>query len=599
MTGRASPSPGGGRPPYRLLATAGHVDHGKSTLVRALTGIDPDRFVEEKERGLSIDLGFAHLALPSGATIGIVDVPGHARFLKNMVAGVGSVDACIFVVSAKEGWQAQSEEHLAVLELLGVRKGIVVLSHFDVVDDETLVRRVSEVRARLGQSTLAGEPILPVDSLSGRGITQLTEALESLVRRTDPSPDRGRPRLFVDRSFTLKGAGTVVTGTLSGGALGLDDEISVVPGPGPSFRPHPVRLRRLQVHGEDRDLVFPGERLAANLTGIEASDLRRGQALVRPGQWEPTTVFDASLRILRGAPALRSRGNHHLHIGTAHSVVSLRLIGGEEICPGYEGKVRVRLKEPLPLLPGDLFLLRDGGRAETIGGGEVLDVAPVLPAKRARPDRSVDRVLAERGFLEAGVLERLTGERRTPDVGDYVVDPRLREERQGELLERLGEAGSLGLAAAELDGLDRALADSLPAVDLRVGRYRLGATKEQAAHPYVEASRSSPLNPPEVGPHSRAELRDLARQGILVDCEGLFLLPEALERAESALASELSADGVGVTVSRLRQRLGTSRKVTLVILSHFDTVGITRREGDRRVAGPVLERKLEGLERSR
>lgn len=586
-----TPRPSESLPPYRLVATAGHVDHGKSTLVRALTGTDPDRLAEEKARGLTIDLGFASVELPSGAVLGVVDVPGHARFLKNMVAGVGSVDACVFVVAATEGWRAQSAEHLAVLDLFGIKSGVVALTKSDLVDQSQLEAVRAEVGERLVKSRLATAEVVPVDSVRGQGLGQLVSALEQIVATSEPAPDLGRPRLFVDRSFSLKGAGTVVTGTLVGGRVETGSFLALYPGAPPSFSPRTVRLRRLQVHGADRESARPGERVAANLTGVEAREVSRGQVLLDPAQWEPTRVIDVSLQLLETAPALGARGNRQFHFGTAHHPVRIRLLGTGEIPPGGSGLARLRLDTPLPLLPGDRFLLRDGGRAETIGGGEVLDISPVLPLKRARPDRSIERVVAERGFLEVGLLERLTGVRRPPDIGRYAVEAAERSRREAELRARLDAAGPIGLPAAELDDLDRAIAESLSGLRLEAGRYRRGE-RSSGAHPYVVASRRAPLAPPPLDGFSRAELRDLVRTGALVDCEGLFLLPEAIAAAKAVLAEELKGSEAEITVSAFRQRLSTSRRVAMALLAHFDATGFTRRRGDTRAAGPVLRRRL-------
>ena len=246
----------------RVLATAGHVDHGKSTLVLALTGTDPDRLAEEKARGLTIDLGFAACTLPSGADVAFVDVPGHVRFIKNMLAGVGAVDACLFVVAATEGWKPQSEEHLRILTLLGIGHGMIALTKVGLVDDEWRELAELDVRDHVAGTFLAGSEIVAVDALDGRGIEQLRAALDRLVATVPPAADRGRPRLWVDRSFAVRGAGTVVTGTLTGGALGVDDEVTVEPGG------QTARIRRLHSHHVGLERAEPGRRLAVNLAGI-------------------------------------------------------------------------------------------------------------------------------------------------------------------------------------------------------------------------------------------------------------------------------------------------------------------------------------------
>lgn len=584
-------------PRARVVATAGHVDHGKSSLVRALTGTDPDRLAEEKERGLTIDLGFASLVLPAGTPLSFIDVPGHVRFLKNMVAGVGAVDGCLFVVAATEGWKRQSEEHLRVLELLGVRRGVVALTKARPAGGELTAQRRDELGRHLAGTFLAGAPVAEVDSLEARGLERLTVLLDEMVATAPPAVDAGRPRLFVDRAFSARGAGAVVTGTLTGGGLTVGDELQVVPGPPPSWRTLVTRVRGLQVQGRARHEAAPGERVAVNLHGLSRQVLGRGQALVVASQWEETRVVDASLQVLASFPdALSRRGNHQLHVGTAHQQVSLTVLGGERVEPGGSGFVRLRLASPLPLVAGDRYVLRDGGRGETVGGGEVLDVAPVLPARRARPDRSLERVVAEHGWIEVERLARLTGLTRPADVGQWAVEPSLLAAVRRQLGEAVAAAGPYGLEAARLDPRERAVLADLPGVVLEQGSFRLaGEAQELASHPLVVTARARLFDPP--APAERgtrpAEVRELVRQRLLVDCGGIFFAPEALARARRELADLLEANPVGVTVSQLRQALGASRRVTLALLGRFDESGVTRRQGDLRVAGPRLTAPLE------
>ena len=357
-----------------VVATAGHVDHGKSTLVLALTGMDPDRFAEEKARGLTIDLGFAWTDLPSGREVAFVDVPGHVRFVKNMLAGVGAVDACLFVVAATEGWKPQSEEHLRILELLGIAHGVVALTKVATLadDDERGLARL-DVADHVAGTFLEGAEIVGVDAVAGSGVDELRAALDRLLARTPNAADNGRPRLWVDRSFAVKGAGAVVTGTLTGGSLAVDDELVVLPAR------HRARVRRLQSHLTSIDVAPPGRRLAVNLAGISHHVVARGDALVRDGQWTSTAAFDASLSVLASVDHdVSRRGAYHAYIGSGEYPVRLRVLTGEAIPPGGSAPVRVHLPVALPLAPGDRFVLRESGRSETVGGGEVTDVAPAL-----------------------------------------------------------------------------------------------------------------------------------------------------------------------------------------------------------------------------
>jgi len=279
-------------PVTRVVATAGHVDHGKSSLVLALTGTDPDRFAEEKRRGLTIDLGFAHTLLASGAVASFIDVPGHVRFLRNMLAGVGGVDACLFVVAATEGWKPQSEEHLRILELLGLRRGVIALTMADLVDDDWREIAVLEVADHVAGTFLDGAPIVPVSSVTGAGLDDVRAALGALLAATPPARDRARARLWVDRSFAAKGAGTVVTGTLADGSLRVDDTVIVEPGA------RSARVRGIQTLGAAVDAIGPGNRVALNISGIAHDEVARGDAIVAPGRWRATDRFDARLDVL-------------------------------------------------------------------------------------------------------------------------------------------------------------------------------------------------------------------------------------------------------------------------------------------------------------
>ncbi len=589
-----------------VLATAGHVDHGKSTLVRALTGIDPDRLAEEKARGLTIDLGFAWTTLPSGRQVSFVDVPGHVRFLKNMRAGVGAVDACLFTVAATEGWKPQSEEHLRILELLSVGGGVVALTKSGLVDPGRLVEVAGDVRRRLGGSALAGAEVVPTDAPTGQGLEVLTGALEALLATTPEAADRGRPRLWIDRCFPAAGAGTVVTGTLSGGRVAVGDELALVPGPAPARRPLILRVRTLQNHRRSRAEVGPGHRVALGVAAagherLDRAKVERGQALVRPDQWAPTTVVDASLQVLAAAPApVARRGAYQAYIGSGEHAVRLRVLGATAVEPGSCGLVRLHLPVPLALQPGDRYVLRDAGRATTVGGGEVLDVAPVLPAARAMPDRSVDRVVAERRWVDADLLARLTGERRPPDLGRWVVDPAALAEDRRRLEEATVAAGAVGLDLAGLSGRERAVVGDLASrgrLTVRDGRaHRPGAPVDLTSHPFLRALEAAPFAPPDVASFGvdRLELRQLLAAGLVVERDGWHFAASALARGTQLVAELLARSPEGVTASAVRERLGTTRKYALPFLSLLDAEGITRRRGDVRVPGPRLPAATEG-----
>jgi selenocysteine-specific elongation factor len=574
----------------RVIATAGHVDHGKSTLVRALTGVEPDRFAEEQRRGLTIDLGFAEMVSPSGVSIAFVDVPGHVRFIKNMLAGVGAVDTCMFVVAANEGWKPQSEEHLRILELVGVRHGVVVLTKIDVAGDDLVEVALEEVAEALGGSPLDHAEVVAMNATDEAGLDELRSALDRLVTAAPPPVDRGRPRLWVDRSFPIRGAGTVVTGTLTGGALAVGEQVEVATRLGV----HRVRIRGLQCFGRDRDVAEPGSRVALNLATIHHQSVRRGDVVVRPGQWQRTRRCDASFRVL---PAVGHRVSRRAalaaYVGSDECPIRLNVMRTDSIGPGESGLVRIQLPVALPLTPGDRFVVRDLGRGETVGGGEVLDVDPVLPLSRARPDRSVDRVVAERGWVHPHDLERLTGEGRECTVGTWVVDPARLAAAREQLAARIAAAPGPGLDVAALDDHDRAVLETLPDIVVSHGRART-ATQEAEdrldAHPFVAALEAAPFSPPSPAELriDQAEVRQLVRRGRVIERDGVFFAPAAIERAADVVERLCAEHPDGVTVGQLREAMGTTRKWAVPLAALLDARGITRRHGDLRVPGPRL-----------
>ncbi len=568
------------------ISTAGHVDHGKSTLVEALTGVDPDRFAEEKARGLTIDLGFGSAPLPSGRSVSIIDVPGHERFIRNMLAGVGAVDACLFVIAANEGWMPQSEEHLRILELLGVSHGLIALTKVGLCDPDIAELARLEVEERVEDTFLAGAPVVETDVVDGLGIDELRAELDDLVDRTPAAADQRRPRLWVDRAFAARGAGTVVTGTLTGGQIRVDDELELRP------KGAAVRIRALQSHHSQRTKIGPGNRVAVNLSGVGHQEVARGDVLVRAGQWHLTNRFDASLTVLSTLDhEVSRRGAHAVYVGACELPARMRILGLEALSPGEAGLVRLHLPRRLPLLPGDRFVLRESGRAETIGGGTVLDVDPVLPASKAKPDLSVDRVVAERGWVEADQLALLTGQRREPDVDRWVVSATVLEDALTRLRNAVKDAGPLGLDIAGLDERDRAVLSLMEDVAAEGGRVRLvGQSDPFENHRYTAALEAAPFTPPDpeaVGV-DRSEVRELVKRGLIVEQDGVFFAAAAVQEAQSVLAEMLASQPDGVTVAEVRERLATTRKYALPLLAWMDGHGVTRRRGDVRIPGPRL-----------
>ena len=606
-----------------VVGTAGHVDHGKSTLITALTGIDPDRLAEEKRRGMTIDLGFAHMRLPSGREIGIVDVPGHARFMRNMLAGTHGLDAVMLVVAADEGVMPQTREHLEIVSLLEVRRGIVVLSKVDLVDDAWLELVTGEVHDALKETSLAGATVMPVSAVTGQGLPELTAALDSLLDAAEPRPDAGRPRLPIDRVFTMSGFGTVVTGTLVDGSLNVGDELEVVP------RGHMVRVRGLQRHNSKVEVASPGSRIAVNLTGVDKKDLARGDVLVRPHTMQSTRRLDASVRVLASAPrALRHGAELLLHTGASEVGGRVMVLDGDTIEPGAEGWIQLYLERAIAAAAQDRFILRVPSPPLTLAGGRFADVAP---RKHARHDitvrESLDRraagdVLQEelRKYPRGVTVDALLKATMAPDakvdgleahrIGDWLFTEeawKAIRDRAGREVEEYHRAYPLrpGMAREELRnrlGLPpnafavvfQGLAEEglLQLKDGAVAtpqhRVAIEASNGPAAR-LLEILGRQPFAPPSLSDAmqtSRAGqevVRALAQQGALVRLsEDIAFTHDAYEKAVAMVKDVIATTG-SVTVAQMRDRMATSRRPVLALLEHLDAERVTRRVGDGRV----------------
>ena len=382
-----------------VIGTAGHVDHGKSTLIKALTGIDPDRLREEKERQMTIDLGFAWLKLPSGEEIGIVDVPGHRDFIDNMLAGAGGIDAVLFIIAADEGIMPQTREHLVILKLLDIRSGIIVITKADLVDDEEwfdLIRK--DIRQLAENSFLAEAPIVTVSAVSGMGLPELVNSIEGMIQKCPPKKDIGRARLPIDRVFSIKGFGTVVTGTMLDGAFKIGQQVELLPSK------KITRIRGLQSHRKKLEETEPGSRTAVNLTGLDLSEIKRGDVMAVPGVYFPSRLVDVRFSMIDDASRYLSHNEEvKIYSGTAQSMARVRIIKRQKICPGEGGWLQIEMKNEMVVAKGDHFIIRKPSPAETIGGGVVLD-----PHPHGRHKRFSDAVYKHFAVMESGsIKERL------------------------------------------------------------------------------------------------------------------------------------------------------------------------------------------------
>ena len=623
-----------------IIGTAGHVDHGKTALIGALTGIETDRLKEEKARGISIDLGFASFRLPDGTVAGVVDVPGHERFISNMLAGIGGIDLVLLVVDVMEGVMPQTHEHLQILQLLGIARGIVVLSKCDLADADWVDLVEEEVREEVAGTFLAEAPSCRVSALNGDGLPELTAAIGEAVAILPPRDADGPMRLPVDRHFTVAGFGTVVTGTLLSGTVRVGDTVEVLP-PG-----RQVRVREVQVHGEKVAQGYAGQRVALNLVGIERELLQRGAVVGTPGIFEQTTRLDARLTLLADAPRpLKFRDPVHFYLGTARVVGIVALLDRDQLEPGESAIVQIHLDRPLVAHRQDRFIVRSYSPMTTIGGGQVIDPSPV---KHRRFRKEVMAALAElesgeKSFLlqklaEKGVcrlkeLEQLSGmgnERiaghlaalgeeekvlRFADQWTTAESGRAWRAKLTEETERFHEANPLlpGIPKATLKGVlpsglapkgfDALLAAAVAAGELKASGEHLARPSFRAAPSSTEAQLIERIEAAyrEDGPLAKNKREMLERLGIdaakaeplfaylfaqgrLVKLnEESFLDAETYGRALELLRDHFAAHE-SLTLAEFRDQLGSARKQVQALLEYFDARKYTLRQGDARVA---------------
>ena len=571
----------------RIIATAGHVDHGKSSLVQALTGTDPDRWEEEKRRGLTIDLGFAFTQIAE-QQIGFIDVPGHVRFLRNMLAGIGGIDACMFVVAANEGWKPQTEEHLRILDALGITRGVVVLTKIDLVDADALAQTLDSVRHHVRSTFLESAPIAQVSVHNSATLDTLRSTLGDLIASLPPVVNTHRPRIWVDRSFAAKGSGTVITGTLTGSSLSVGDELMQQPSNSA------VKVRGIQSNGISLDKLEAGNRCALNITGVDHQSINRGDVLVVDGQWLGTNKFDASLKVLESIEhAVSKRGSYMMYVGSREIKVVLHTIGSTSIQSGETGFIRVALPDMIPLAPGDRFILRESGRDETIGGGEVLDIQPILRSSKAKPNKEILRLVAERGWVQLQQLHLLAG--RNVDISEveqaldgWVTTTTNLTEVSNEVMALITAAKDLGVDVATLKTRQQLVLPTLTNVTVRDGRARSADANDVASHPMVKQFADAGCMPPDVASLDKSIVRQLVQRGVLVHCDELYFHSSALEKAIASVRELLITNPQGFTVAQFREHLGVSRKYALPLINHLDTTGFTRRRDDLRIGGAKL-----------
>jgi len=618
----------------RVIGTAGHVDHGKSSLVQRLTGIDPDRLAEEKARQMTIDLGFAWLTLPGDLQIGIVDVPGHRDFIENMLAGVGGIDLAVLVIAADEGIMPQTREHLAILDLLNVENLIVALSKVDLIDDEDWLTLVEmDISELLETTAFRDAPIMRVSAHSGQGIDDLITALGQIIGSLPPHSDIRQPRLPIDRVFSVEGFGTVVTGTLSGGTLAAGDSIEIQPAG------HHARIRGLQSYKKSVEVALPGSRVAVNLSGISKHDITRGDVLARPGQLSPTNRIDCIFRHLPDAPRLLKHNTQvKFFAGASESLARLRLLDQEVLPPGETGWIQLLLDAPIALTRGDRYILRVPSPAETIGGGHVVNPQPARRWRRFQTEVIADLEMRLSGTpadrvvqaADADTPRNLEALRQQTHFADDTLQAAVAEaQSEGRLATLNGAFWAMRRLQATCDQLRAVLVDyharyplrrGMPREALRsqlklpaavfnalleqnddtvtdAGQVRLAdhevqftPQQHQAIERLWQMIQAQPYTPPSFQEASQITgddvLHALIERGDLVQVQSNIIFDQQTYATLVDAALTIIDNEGSIEAKSLRNQFETTRKYAIGLLEHLDAVGITRRVGDSRVRGP-------------
>lgn len=622
-----------------IVGTAGHVDHGKSALIRGLTGIETDRLKQEKQRGITIELGFAWFDLPDGRRAGIIDVPGHERFVKNMLAGAAGIDVVLLVVAADEGVMPQTREHLAILQLLGVETGIVVITKIDLVDEEMLELAEMTIDEALEGTFLQEAPRVRVSVVTNQGLEELRQVLAETVTST---PSRGRrsfSRLPVDRVFVLKGFGTVITGTLLDGNLKEGDHVMLMPGE------ISARVRQLQVHGSHVTEANPGQRVAVNLAGVDRQEIHRGQVLFKGEGLEPVDKIAGRFLLLPSAPPLTSNTRIRFHSGSSETIGRAVVLGADQVEPGTDALVQFRLEAPVVAVRGDHYVIRSWSPVTTIGGGEIIETGR-LRLSRHKAQVVDNLLLREEGNPRSLVLSYLDEAARPLSKRQLVIRSQLAPEELEQALRELGDQ----VLSFQADGeewlfsqgeqllvqlrdllakwhQDNPLRQGMPREEVRtrllpnlssrgfgslLDKLLPGAGVKEQGRELALATHAVSLSPEQVAlreklllvlkknlfsPPQGEELESLgvvapilkllAQQGNIVITGGMVFSREAIVEAEAFLGRHFQKE-TQLTLAQFRDFIGSSRKFALPLLEYFDGAGFTRRRGDVRIAGPNL-----------
>jgi len=620
-----------------VIGTAGHVDHGKSALIAALSGMHPDRLKEEIAREMSIDLGFAWMDLPNGEAVGIIDVPGHRDFIENMLAGVGGIDAALFVIAADEGIMPQTREHLAILDLLQIQTGVVALNKIDLIDDPEWLDLVElDIHEALQGTSLANAPIVRVSARTGEGLTVLKESLQSILKENPPRPDLKRPRLPIDRVFSLPGFGTIVTGTLLDGQLNLGDEVEIMP---IGLR---GRVRGLQSHKKKEETAQAGSRTAVNISGINKNELKRGMVLTKPGDYQPTTLIDLHFKLLADVKnPLKHNTLVKLFLGAAEVPAQFRLLGKQELEPGDDAFIQLKLTEGVVASRKDRYILRRPSPSETLGGGIVLDPHPIKLHNRfnkatlenleqlLKGDPS-ELIIQTIERLQIGTIDEIIEKTNIPqstgtalignmlsqssiikmdDGQNFITTPNIWKKNRENLLQLISQyhqanplkpgmskeslriksnlhSQAFELYLKQLDSQGFLIVNG-NFVSLSGFQITLSDQQAKEAAKFLQLVKNNPYSPPGYNEGVQLLGEEVMQALILTDqlvrvSNEVIFSPKAYKDMIEMIMIELQQNG-SIVLAQMRDHFNTSRKYALAMLEHLDEKGITIRQGDLRI----------------